>query len=192
MRTALLLFLLSIPLVHLSAQQKAPSKNVAEEPLPRQLIPQNSPCANQPRSLRELTASFNKGRAPSAQDEVGAWVEIGNFDNGIPPHSRSLNCTGIVRGKKFEFAMIGERDAYVIELHAIGYEIQRVRMEPNHKGSVEFSVDLNADGAEDVFTCRLTRRGTLACVDAHHGEEFKRMKVSDSQLFNGSEPLDQQ
>jgi len=88
--------------------------------------------------------------------------------------------------------MIGESDAYVMELHAIGYEVQRVRMEPNHKGSVEFSVDLNADGAEDVFTCRLTQRGTLACVDAHHGEEFKRMKAADSQLFNGREPLDQQ
>jgi|ERR1700722_14079957 hypothetical protein len=34
-------------------------------------------------------AKFSIGRAPSAQGEVGAWVEIGNFDNGIPPHSRS-------------------------------------------------------------------------------------------------------
>ena len=172
----------------LSAQQQAPSKTTAEEPLPRHPIPQDSPCANQPRSLSELTASFNKGRAPSAQEEVGAWVEIGYFDNGIPPHYRSLNCTGIMRGKKFEFAMIGESYAWVMELHAIGYEVQRVRMEPNHKGSVEFSVDLLADGAEDVYTCRLTQRGTLACVNADRGEEFKRMKVADSQLFNGLEP----
>jgi len=192
MRAALLILMLSIPLVQPSAQQQAPSTTSAEESIPEKPIPQDSPCANQPRSLRELTASFNKGRAPSAQDETGAWVEIGNFDYGIPPHSRSLNCTGIMRGKTFEFAMIGESDAYVMELHAIGYEVQRVRMEPNHKGSVEFSVDLNADGAEDVFTCRLTQRGTLACVDAHHGEEFKRMKAADSQLFNGREPLDQQ
>jgi hypothetical protein len=104
-----------------------------------------------------------------------------------------------LRGNKFEFAMIGESDAYVMELHAIGYEIQRLRMEPNHKGSAEFSIDLLADGAEAVFTCRLTQRGTLACLDVMtgwgikrkdptSGEEFKRMKVADSQLFNGLEP----
>lgn len=199
MRSALLAFLLSIPLPHLSAQQQAPSKTTAEKPLPRQPVPQNSPCADQPRSLGELTASFNKGRTPSAQEEVGAWVEIGDFDNGTRPHYRSLNCTGVLRGNKFEFAMIGESDAYVIELHAIGYEIQRLRMEPNHKGSAEFSIDLLADGAEAVFTCRLTQRGTLACLDVMtgwgikrkdptSGEEFKRMKVADSQLFNGLEP----
>ena len=91
----LLVIPLSISLVHLSAH--------AEEPLPRNPIPQDSPCANQPRSLSELRVSFNKGRALSAQEEEGAWVEIGYFDIGIRPHYRSLNCTGIVRGKKFEF-----------------------------------------------------------------------------------------
>jgi len=84
--------------------------------------------------------------------------------------------------------MIGEPYEYVMELHAVGCEVQRVRMEPNHKGSVEFSIDLSADGAEAAFTCRLTQRGTLACVDAIHGEEFKKMKVADSQLFKGLEP----
>jgi hypothetical protein len=77
---------------------------------------------------------------------------------------------------------------YEIELYAIGYRVQRVRLEPNHKGSSEFSVDLDADGAEDVYICRLTQRGTLACVDAHRGEEFKRMEVEEEQLFNEVEP----
>jgi len=174
MRVALLVFVLSIALVQVSAQQ-ASSAATPEEPLPRERIPQNSPCANQPRSLSELTESFNKGRVASA------------------------NCTGIMRGKKFEFAMIGESYDRVMELHAIEYEIQRVRMEPNHRGSMEFYVDLLADGAEEVYTCRLTQRRTLACVnvmrgwgsrrkDPTSGEEFKRMKVADSQLFNGLEP----
>jgi hypothetical protein len=198
MRVALLVFALSMPIAQVSAQQ-ASSAARPEEPLPRKPIPQNSPCANQPRSLSELTDAFNKGRVASALELKGTWVEIGDFDNGTRPHHRSLNCTGIMRGKKFEFAMIGESYEWVMELHAIGYEIRRVRMEPNHKGSMEFSVDLLADGAEEVYTCRLTQRGTLACVDvmraweynrkdATSGEEFKRMKVADSQLFNGLEP----
>ncbi len=122
------------------------------------------------------------------QEVKGTWVEIGSFDTGTRPYYRSLNCTGIKRGKKFEFAMIGESYDYEMELYAIGYRVQRVRLEPNHKRSSEFSVDLDADGAEDVYTCRLTRRGTLACVDAHRGEEFKKIKVEDNQLFTGLEP----
>ena len=198
MRVALLVFVLSIALVQVSAQQ-ASSAATPEEPLPRERIPQNSPCANQPRSLSELTESFNKGRVASASELKGTWVEIGDFDIGVRSHSRSLNCTGIMRGKKFEFAMIGESYDWVMELHAIEYEIQRVRMEPNDRGSMEFSVDLLADGAEEVYSCRLTQRRTLACVnvmrgwgsrrkDPTSGEEFKRMKVADSQLFNGLEP----
>jgi hypothetical protein len=198
MRVALLVFVLSIPLVSISAQQ-ALSAIAPEGPLPREPIPQNSPCPNQPTSLGALTEAFNKGRVASAKELKGTWVEIGSFENANRPHYRSLNCTGIKRGKKFEFAMIGETDDYVMELHAIGYSVQRVRMEPDHKGNLKFFVDLDADSAEQVYTCRLTQRGTLACVDvmkapgfktmdASSSDEFKRMKVADSQLFNGLEP----
>ena len=198
MRVALLVFVLSIPLVSISAQQ-ASSAIAPEEPLPREPIPQNSPCPNQPTSFGALIEAFNKGRVASPKELKGTWVEIGSFDNATRRHHRSLNCTGIKRGKKFEFAMIGETYDYVMELHAIGYSIQRVRMEPDHKGSSKFFVDLDADSAEQVYTCRLTQRGTLACVDvmkapgfkridASSGEEFKRMKVADNQLFSGLEP----
>ena len=195
MRVALLVFVLSIPLVSISAQQST-SAIAPEEPLPMEPIPQNSPCPNQPTSLGALTEAFNKGRAASAKDLKGPWVEIGSFDNTTRRHSRSLNCTGIKRGKKFEFAMIGQTYDYVVEVHAIGYRVQRVRMEPDRKGNSQFSLDLDADGAEQVYTCRLTQRGTLACVDVmkapgfkgrqtSSGEEFKRINVADSQLFNG-------
>jgi hypothetical protein len=198
MRVALLLFVLSIPFVHTSAQQ-APSATTPEEPLPREPVPQNSPCMNQSKSLSELIESFTKGRVASAPELKGTWVAIGDFDNAIHPHYRSLNCAGVMRGKKFEFALVSQSYDWVMELHAIGYEVQRLRMEPNHKGSLEFSVDLQADGAEAVFTCRFTRRGTLACLNvmsapdfkrtgAFGGEEFKRMKAADSQLFDGNEP----
>jgi len=190
MRAALLVLMLSISLVPLSAQKQAPSATSAEESIPVDPIPQNSPCAGQPRSLSELTASFSKGRAPSAQQLVGAWVEIGNFNNVDRPHFRSLNCTGILRGTKFELAMIGESYAYVMEVHAYGSSsTYRMRKEPNHKGSVEYSACSDGDcSGEDVHFCRLTQRGTLACVDGDSGNEFRKMKVADSQLFDVRQP----
>lgn len=194
---ALFVFVLSISLASISAQQ-ASSAKATEEPLPREPVPQNSPCPNQPTSLAALSEAFGKGRVPSAKDLKDTWVEIGSFENGSSPHRRSLNCTGIKWGKKLQFALIGQAYDDVVEVHAIGYRVQRVRMEPNHKGSSQFSLDLDADGAEEVYTCRLTQRGTLACVDfmrapgyrkreATAGEEFKRMKVAESQLFNDVE-----
>jgi hypothetical protein len=197
MRAALLVFMLSIPLVQLSAQQQAASATSAEESIPLEPIPQNSPCASQPRSLGELTVSFNKGRAPSAPELVGIWVEVGDFNSGMrplsdetPPHFRSLNCTGITRGKKFEFAMIGVSYAYVMEVHAYGSSTAyRDRMRPNHKGSVEFSVCRDGDcSSDDVYFCRLTQRGTLACIDGDSGSEFRKMKVADTQIFGVFRP----
>jgi hypothetical protein len=178
--------MLSIPPVQLSAQQ-VPSA-----------IPQNSPCASQPRSLSELTASFDKGRAPSAKELAGVWVEIGSFDygmqvvdDGVPPHFRSLNCTGIMRGEKFEFAMTGTSYAYVMELHLVGSSgAWRERMEPNHKGSsVDFSLCSDGDcSGRNRYRCRLTQRGTLACINKGGGNEFRKMKVADSQLFGVFRP----
>lgn len=197
MRAALLVLMLSIPIVPLSAQQEAPSATGAEESIPVDPIPQNSPCASQPRSLSELTASFNKGRAPAAQELVGVWVEVGDFNNGmqplnneIRPHFRSLNCTGIMRKKKFEFAMIGGGYAYVMELHVVNSSGSwRERMKPNHKGSVEISFCSDGDcSARDVYYCRLTQGGTLACIDGHSGNEFRRMKVAESQLSGAVKP----
>lgn len=195
MRVAVLTFILSMTLQLFAQQQESPATS-ADESIPIDPVSQNSPCAGQPRSLGELTASFNGGRAPSAKELVGVWVEIGDFNHGMrplsdeaPAHFRSLNCTGITRGKKFEFAMIGVSYAYVMELHAYGSSgAERQRMEPNRKGSVEFSIDLLADGAEAVFTCRLTQRGTLACIDGNSGSEFRKMKVAESHLFGAFGP----
>ncbi len=197
MRAAQLIFMLSIPLVQPSAEQQAPTTN-AEESFPEKPIPQNSPCASQPRSLSELTASFNKGRAPSAQELKETWVEVGNFNYGMlpiddamrQPHFRSLNCTGIMRKEKFEFAMIGGGYAYVMELHVVNSSgTWRERMEPNHKGSVEISFCSDGDcSARDVYYCRLTQDGTLACIDGHGGNEFRKMKVADGQLFGAVKP----
>lgn len=196
MRAALFALLLSIPFVQLPAQKQATSATSAEESIPIDPIAQNSPCASQPKSLRELAVSFRKGRAPSAQELVGTWVEIGNFNHGMrplsdeaPAHFQSLNCTGITRGKKLEFAMIGVSYAYVMELHAYGSGAAfRVRMEPNRNG-LRYSACRDEDcSSEDVYHCRLTQRGTLACIDGDSGNEFRKMKVADSQLFGVFKP----
>jgi hypothetical protein len=198
MRAALLIVMLSVPLVQPSAQQQAPSAISAEDSIPENPITQDSPCASQPTSLGELAASFNKGRAPSARELAGVWVEIGSFDSGmqvvdveIPPHFRSLNCTGIMKGKAFEFAMTGTRYAYVMELHLVGSSgVWRERMEPNHKGrSVDFSLCSDGDcSGRNVYRCRLTQRGTLACINGNGGNEFRKMKAAGSQFFGGPTP----
>jgi hypothetical protein len=187
MRAVPLAFMLSIAVVQLSAQFATTTEN------PGRPVPQNSPCANQPRSLSELTASFKKGRAPSAQELKGTWIEIGSFNHGIlppddelplPPPSRSLNCTGIMRGNKFEFAMIGVDYDWVMELHVAGSGGGgRDRLEPNHRGSVEFSFCSDGDcSGRDLYDCRLTTRGTLACIGGDSGAEFRKMKVETRQL----------
>jgi hypothetical protein len=75
--------------------------------------------------------------------------------------------------------MIGVSYAYVMEVHAYGSSAAyRTRVEPNQKDSVEFSVCRDGDcSSEDVYFCRLTQRGTLACVDGDSGSEFRKVKV---------------
>jgi hypothetical protein len=82
--------------------------------------------------------------------------------------------------------MIGGSYAYVMEVHAYGSSTAyRVRMNPNHKGSVEYSVCRDGDcSSEDVYQCRLTQRGTLACIFGDSGNEFRKMRVANSQLFD--------
>jgi len=75
-----------------------------------------------------------------------------------------------------------------MEIHAIGYRVQRVVVARNHKSGMSFTVDTDADGPGDTYACRLTQRRTLACVNGAHGEELKRMKVPQSRLFSGLEP----
>jgi len=87
--------------------------------------------------------------------------------------------------------MIGTSYSYVMELHVVGSSgAGRERMEPNHKGSsVDFSLCSDGDcSGRNVYYCRLTQRGTLACIDGHSGNEFRKMKVADSQFFGVFKP----
>ena len=57
--------------------------------IPKNAVPQTSPCADQPRSMKELMAAFDKGRIPSPLEMTGSWVAIGYVGDGETP---SFNC----------------------------------------------------------------------------------------------------
>jgi hypothetical protein len=116
-------------------------------------------------SLAEPAASFRKGRFSSAAQITGTWVEIGELSNyPSSPLYGSLNCSGVSRGSKFEFVLVA--NGHSVELHAVGMtDHQEGTMEPNHKGSVEFrEVDFGGEGTLQNYRCRITNRGTLACL----------------------------
>ena len=155
-------------------------RNDADE-IPRNSIRQNSPCADQPKSLKEVTSAFNKGRLPLASEVTGSWVEIGFF--GQDARVRSLNCVGITRGKVFEFVIVASQ--YSLTLHSVGMDVpQKVMMEPDQNGSVRFPVDFGGD-ASPVYKCRISRPNTLTCLNAAYGEgiDFKKMSVREEQIF---------
>ena len=174
-----------LPLTASAAQVQNPvSAGTSSEEIPRYAIPQNGPCVGQPKSHRELAALFARGRVPLASEITGTWVQIGDVykDSAV---GNSLNCSGIRRGGAFEFVLVA--DGFSVALHPIGTYSQKAVMKPNHKGSVEFPVDFEADEGPETYTCRLTKRGTLACVDADTGEEFKKTKVDAGLIYEGSD-----
>jgi hypothetical protein len=174
-----------LPFTALTAQiQNAVSAATSSEEIPRDAIPQNAPCVDQPKSHREMAASFAQGKVPLASQMTGTWVQIGDVYKD-PATKNSLNCSGIRRGGAFEFVLVA--NGYSVALHPIGTYSQKAVMRPNHKGSVEFPVDFEADEGPETYTCRLTKRGTLACVDADTGEEFKKMKVDASLITEGTD-----
>jgi hypothetical protein len=158
------------------AQSQSPISVERSSDVPQNAVPQNAPCVDQPRSLAELATSFRHGKLPLVSQRTGTWVEIGDVSDDASENS--LNCSGIRRDSKFEFVLVANR--YSVELHAIGVNIpQRVTMEPDRNGSIEFrEVDFGGEGTLDNYRCRITNRGTLACLlGQYNGVEFKKMAV---------------
>ena len=167
--------------------QNPVSADSSSDEIPPHSTPQNAPCLDQPRSLSELSASFQRGRFPQASQISGSWVEIGTVDaSPYTDEPASLNCSGIRRGSKFEFVLIV--NGYSLELHAIGASSpQKVSIEPDHQGSIEFpEVDFGGEGTLDNYRCRLTNRKTLACLlGSYRGAEFKKITIKLEQIPNG-------
>lgn len=153
-------------------------------------VAQNSPCADQPRSLKEMTASYEKGRRPLASEMTGSWVEIGDIHDGPVDFPISLNCSGVTQQNKLEFVLIA--NGYSLELHAVGMAgPQTERMKPNDEGGVEFpEVYFGGEVYEEHhYRCRLTDRGTLVCLlGTSNGAEFKKMPVEKSRIFETEAP----
>jgi TonB family protein len=149
------------------------------EELPMNSVPQNSPCADQPKTLTELWDAFNRGNVPSASETTGSWVAIGMFGG----YSNDLNCVGVRRGNKFVEVMLVRGDS--VEMHAIGATDQTRTLEPDHAGSVAFPVDFGGD-AGPVYRCRVTTRNTLAClIDVYRqGVELKQMSVNADEVYS--------
>jgi TonB family protein len=142
-------------------------------------VPQNSPCADQPKTLTELRDAFNTGNVPSASEVSGSWVSIGFFGD----YNNGFNCAGLRRLNKFEEVLLAR--GYSLEMHAFGQYDQTRTMEPDHAGSVSFPDDSGGD-ARPVYRCRMTTRNTLAClIDVYReGVEFKKMSVNPEDIYS--------
>lgn len=187
-RFLLVIMLLGSTVVLDQAQSSADGPS---EATPKYSVPQDAPCADQPRSLKELAIAFQNGRLPSPSETTGSWVEIGDFSDRPTPWPRfhDLNCSGLMRRSKFDFVLVAH--GYSVELHVIDmYGSQTVAMEPDHKGSVEFpEVYFGGEGPVTNYRCRLTQRGTLACLWGRFaGTEFRKMVVEKTQIYEAPVP----
>jgi hypothetical protein len=170
---------LIVAILWLSASAKAVAQERARE-IPRSSTPQFAACHDQPQSLRDLIAAFSTGRSPAAPELDGAWIAIGFVGD-----YSSLNCDGVTRGDVFEWVMIA--DQYSVDIDAIGAGLQRQAFVPDDSGSVTLTVDFGGD-TSPVYRCRLTSRGTLACLLGESawtsGVEFRRGPVRGEQRAN--------
>jgi hypothetical protein len=145
-------------------------------PLPRYSTSQNAPCIDQPRSLAELADAFEKGRVPSVVELTRSWVAIG-FVGDAP----SLNCAGVTRAGRFEWVMVATEDS--IEIDMIGAHPHRTPVVLDRGPELTLAVDFEADDLVE-FRCRLTARGTLACLFGEQpwsrGVEFKKGPVEET------------
>ena len=149
-----------------TAPQIRASRDRSIDEIPSDAAPQNAPCVGQPRSGRELMASFQRALAPSASELDGTWVEIGAVQDGPSSQFRSLNCSGVKQHGNFDFVMVAS--GYSVDLYAVGDDPQKVTMKPDRKdkGSLKFALDEGADEGPVIFRCRLTDRGTLICLNS--------------------------
>src|SRR5262245_12990225 len=102
--------------------------------LPKNPVLQNRPCADQPRSIKQLMDAFDKGRIPLPRELTGSWVAIGLL--GDTP---SLNCDGVKRGQKFEWVILANQ--YSVEMDIIGTYHQKATLKQDNGGSLALPVD---------------------------------------------------
>jgi hypothetical protein len=145
----------------------------------------NAPCPGQLKSLKEMASSFRASRLPLASQITGTWVEIGFVYLDLDPQHKVehalLNCAGLTREGKFELVLVA--DGYLVKQRGVGKPDSRTSMVQDHNRSVELDIDEGADEGAEKYRCRITPRGTLLCLDTYSGEEFQKMAVKKSQIY---------
>ena len=164
----------SAPAFQISEAQGQISGDQAED-VPKRSVPQYFPCPDQPKTFKEFSHTFTSSRLPTPSELNGSWVLIGIW---VHQNSRpDLNCTGITRGKKFEWVIIAH--GYSIGVNAIGADSQTTAFKPDGKGNLTFTVGFGGENSP-VFRCRLTPRRTIACLGSSYyvATEFKKIPAS--------------
>jgi hypothetical protein len=188
---AIALFSLSIEAGLIAAQQPTRGSSDAavytvfaarqgSDEVPLSDIPQSFPCGNQARSFKDLMASFDGGRVPSANEVSGTWVLVGLwlYKDSKP----DLNCNGLNRGRKLEWVIVAK--GYSIEFDSIGDPPQVTSLKPDHKGNLTFSIGFGGENSP-VFRCRLTVGSSLVCSGStyYQGAEFKKIPINEDQIY---------
>ncbi len=161
------------PISHGNISKPNPSVEQSNEDMPRYSVPQYLPCPDQTRTFGELSNSFSSAHLPSPSEITGSWVLIGSW-----LHTDShpdLNCTGIMRGKAFEWVMLAQ--GYSLQIDMLGAN-QTSAFELGRKQDLTVALDLGGDSSP-TLRCRLTRRHSLVCLgDTYYsGSEFRKIQV---------------
>jgi len=138
---------------------------------------------------------FDQGRVPSPAQLTGSWVTIGDFSLPSGPGFKEydhIDCAGLKYGdERFGLKTQTLRevllvDGYSVEPRMVGNEWNRgdrQAFKRDGRRSITFGLRLGGD-ASAYYRCRLTQRGTLACLvePYYSGVEFMKMPVSTDQL----------
>ncbi|MFZ0303779.1 MAG: hypothetical protein WAL75_13910 [Terracidiphilus sp.] len=161
------------PISGVSVSNRNPGPERGNEDIPQYSAAQYLPCPGQTKTFSKLSHSFAAGHLPSRSEVTGSWVLI-----GIWLHKDShpdLNCTGIMRGKVFEWVMLAQE--YSLKIAMVGTN-QTPVFELGGSQDLTVALDLGGDSSP-VLRCRMTQRQTLVCLGDtyYNGLEFRKIQV---------------
>jgi hypothetical protein len=156
-----------------SVANRNPSSEQDNKEIPMYSVPQYLPCPDQTKTFSKLSNSFSAGHLPSRSEVTGSWVLIGFwlYRDSHP----DLNCTGIMRGKIFEWVMLAQ--GYSLGIDLAGTD-QTSAFKLGERQDLTVAMDLGGD-TSPILRCRLTQSHSLVCLgDTYYsGLEFREIQV---------------
>lgn len=150
-----------------------PGSEQTDEEIPPHSVPQYQPCPGQTKTFSKLSDSFSAGHLPSRSEVTGSWVLTGIwlYRDSHP----DLNCTGIMRGKIFEWVMLAQ--AYSLRIGMVGTN-QTSAFKLRRRQDLTVALDLGGDNSP-LLRCRMTQHHSLVCLgDTYYsGLEFQKIQV---------------